>query len=512
MKSHAWIKFLLSGALFALAVSGFDLFLVAWVCMVPALLCLSNISLKHILGLGFAAGLLAGGILWFQLWRAIARMTGSAAIAAVFTLGVCVFFAAWFATTLVVMDRAMAVVPDRRDRWRHVPGRCLIGAAVWVGAELVYARLFMVAGLPFVPTLGYSQWTRPAVIQVAALTGVYGISFLIIVANVAVASAIASRNVKPLLTPALMIVCALLGGTARLRLAPEPDPSRTLPVAILQGDIQPFEKTDPDRLNDIGRRYVALCRDAAQAGSRLVVWTEAAVPWRMADEDALITEILRTTAPAQSVHVVGTVMKAPDTPGRMLNAAMLVYPDGLIPAMYAKVRIIPFAERPLPIPGLLPSGVSHPSRTPFAAGPGLDPIPAPFGLLGANICNETFYPSHVRRSVAEGAELIVHLANTGWFRWRNMLHRHFRSNVLRAVETGRDSVVANNSGISATVDAYGRVPAEAPPFTPVCLTGTVALRQGRTVYVRFGDWFAWACLFLTVPVFVARWMKSRRVS
>jgi len=512
VKHRVWVGVLFSGVLFGLSVSGFDLSLLAWICLVPALVSASSLAPKGVFARGLAAGFLAGIILWYQLWTGLVKMTGSTVISALFTSCLCAFFAVWFAAALVVMRLAAGIVPGRTDRLWHVPMRCVLGGAAWVGAELVYTRLFILAGLPFVPTLGYSQWAHPAVIQVAALTGVYGISFVIVVANVAVGSAIASRRMRPLLIPLLAVCSVILCGMARLRFAPDPEPSRTLRAAALQGDIGPFEKMDPAALNRIGGRYVALCGDAAEAGSRLVVWSETAVPWRVIDEDALITEVLRTTASAQSVHVVGAAMKAPNIPGRVLNAALLVHPDGLISAMYAKMRIIPFAERPLRIPGLLPSGMSHPSRTPLAPGQGLDPIHAPFGLLGVNICNETFFPSHVRRGVANGAELIVHLANTGWFRWRNMLRRHLRCNVLRAVETGRDSVVANNSGISAIVDAYGRVRAEAPPFTPVCLTGTVSLRSRRTVYVRFGDGFAVGCLGLTGLALVAHWVRRRRVA
>ena len=83
------------------------------------------------------------------------------------------------------------------------------------------------------------------------------------------------------------------------------------------------------------------------------------------------------------------------------------------------------------------------------------------------------------------------------------------SPLLRAVETGRDTIAANNSGVSGIVDGYGRVTMRTAPQTPVCAVGEIRRRVGRTLYARWGDWFAGMCALVSAAL-VVRLVRARR--
>jgi apolipoprotein N-acyltransferase len=112
-----------------------------------------------------------------------------------------------------------------------------------------------------------------------------------------------------------------------------------------------------------------------------------------------------------------------------------------------------------------------------------------------NVCYEAIFPSLVRRSVNQGADVIVNLTNDGWFLNSAAPEQHYNANIFRAVENGKPLVRAANTGISAVIDAHGREIARSKLLERTVLEGTVLVTPGsRTVFSRWGNWFIIFCL------------------
>jgi apolipoprotein N-acyltransferase len=294
-------------------------------------------------------------------------------------------------------------------------------------------------------------------------------------------------------------------GAARLALADRDRATRPIRVAILQGNIPPYMKYDRKQSGELAHRYLELGAQAARHRPDLIVWSEAAIPWAFEEDDDLGGAMLEATRETQACHVLGAVSHAPGTAGLHHNSAFLMMPDGRVTDRYDKIGLVPFTERAVRIPGANPSGRLHPSTRGLVPGKTLRPMRTPFGKVGVSICNESFYGTWTRTTVRKGAKLLVNLGNDVWIQSDVVLRQHFAANILRAVESGRDMVVANNPGVSGIIDCWGRTQVTSEIREAGCWAGTVSMRAGRTVYTRIGDLLVLVCLGMAVGL---PWMRG----
>jgi apolipoprotein N-acyltransferase len=265
-------------------------------------------------------------------------------------------------------------------------------------------------------------------------------------------------------------------------------------VAVLQGNIPAHDKFDRSKADRLAQRYIELGAEAARARPDLIVWTESAIPWPLREDDDLMNAMLRVTQPSGACHLLGATAAVGADGNLFANSALVVQPDGAITARYDKRHLVTFAEKPARLPLLSPFGLIHPENRAYTRGTGPPVLRTPVGRAGIMICNENLYPPLARACVRHGAEFLVQMANGAWIDAPAAVRQHFAVNTLRAVETGRDVVVANNAGVSALIDARGRVLARSPIGTAACLQGTIIRRTRPTLYARTGDAFAWLCL------------------
>jgi apolipoprotein N-acyltransferase len=482
---------LLSGLLWGAVLSGRDFSWLAWIAWVPLLIALNGCTGRQAFGLGALAGFFQTVCLLFWIPDAVIKMQHSLSLgllllgclAAVWgtTLGCCCLVFRWFRVTLGTKGSSPGAVF----------GFVIVTTAAWVTCEFAYARL-----VPFLPWIhffaGLSQWNCPGILQVSAATGIYGVSFLVLIANTGLSETILRRSLVPAMGAAILVFSVWGMGRWRMRETPQTDGIR---VAVLQGNIDPGQKLDPERGNELAQRYLLLSEKANDARPGLVVWTESAIPWPLRSDDDLVAAALGKTKSSQAWHLIGAPVESEDHPGNYLNSVVLVQPDGQAVGKYSKVRPLVMAETPLPLPG---AGFKlHPSPASHVRGVKQTVLPSPFGLLGVNICNENYHADLVRESVRKGARCLVNVTNDGWFRYDTALRQHFMMNPLRAVENRRPLIVANNVGMSAIIDEHGRLHETAPPRNETCLVGEIQPREGLSFYTTFGDVFAYGCAVLS---------------
>ncbi len=380
--------------------------------------------------------------------------------------------------------------------------RAILAAPVlWVGLE--FLRNYPWGGFPWC-LLGYSQVRVLPVIQLASITGIYGVSLLVVFVNAVVAYVLTQPGRRQVWT-AVMPTAWLLAGVVGFGLweLSMPLPEATYPVAAVQGNVLQENKWDPGFAQRNYADHVELSRQASRQGARLVVWPESSTPFDF-DRTPQLAESIRELARSSGIYLIfGSDDNEHFGRGeggghRIYNGAKLVTPDGEVILRYRKIILVPFGEY-VPMKELfffaekLTEGVSD-----FSPGREVMVADVEEGRLGLFICYEAVYPGLVRRFVRGGAQLLVNITNDGWFGRSSGPYQHLDMATARAVETRRYLVRAANTGISAIVDPYGRVLKQSDLFVKEVVSGRVGFRNDETLFVRYGNLVAQACAVATV--------------
>lgn len=442
-------------------------------------------------------------------------------------------------------DQFLAVNPARRAVWAAT---C---AGLWVAGEMLQARLL--SGLPW-NLLGVSQYQMLPLIQVAAVTGVYGVSFLVawfavalMGAGLAVLRQAQRRQswVLELGLPLGTVLVVMAAGFQRL-LQPQPA-DRSLKLALIQPSIPQRMIWDPAENATRLQQVLALSEAALAHRPQLLVWPEAAVPGLLRWDTNLYGDSSLAQAVSRLVqrHQVWAVLGADDAEPNpkapegadFFNASFLVGPDGHIAAIYRKRHLVPFGEW-MPLARWLPflrtwTGVTGDFS------PGDRPVPFRLSSLAVNtsvlICFEDIFPHQARQHVELDTDFVLNLTNNGWFGESAAQWQHAANAVFRAIENGRPLVRCANNGLTCWVDAWGRMHevffpgtrdvyragfklAQVPlrPKPPADASGPGADSYAATTfYWRHGDAFGWACMAWAVAA--VGWSlctdrRSRRLS
>jgi apolipoprotein N-acyltransferase len=447
------------------------------------------------LGLALGAAYFVGTLYWIP--DVLVTYGGLARIVAVPVTGLLIAYLALFpALASWVVARA----------WQaHGPSAIWIAPLAWVASEWLRGWLF--SGFPWV-LVGTSQMSWLAIVQSVSLAGVWGLSALIVAANVAIVVAITrrpGRRLRGALTTGLLVVGLAAWGAWRLGGAHDSDPGSRLRVGIVQGNVPQDQKWSPGFADQILRRYLTLSREAAAAGARLIVWPESATPFFF-EEDPVGGSAVRDLARDVSAYLLfGSDQLERGSPVRYYNAAFLVGPDGRTIGVYRKQHLVPFGEY-VPLKRLLffvaplVDAVAD-----FSAGTETGLMPVDGRPLSTAICYEVIFGNSIRRAVREGSQLLTTVTNDAWYGRTSAPWQHFDQAAIRAVEQGRYLVRAANTGVSGVVDPYGRVTARKGLFETGVLIQDVSLLEGRTLYCTIGDSFAWASAALCLLVLVRSW-------
>ena len=428
---------------------------------------------------------------------------------------------------------------------RGSPWVCALGIpALWVSGEVLRAN--PVFGLAW-GILGYTQYQQFALIQIADVTGVYGVSFLLALGNYAVAelwtwgqeekikrqkdretrdrrrepsssapaslqSPVSSLEVSdggrrtPWLALGLFaasLVVTLIMGTIRLRHYTALPDGTPLRVAIVLGDVPPVRRWKPAYYASTLLRYASVTSKGITGTSPdLVVWPEFAINFYLDREPLLQLQLGQFAQRANTALLLGAPRQEESETGmRYYNSAYLFAPTGELLDVYDKMRLVPFAEyRPFHLPGVLTHSDVSPSE--FTPGTRATVFSLPQGSLGMLICYEAAFPSVARHIVQGGAQVLVNISNDTWLGGSlAATEQHFAMSVFRAVENRRPLIRTATAGISSVVEPTGRLLFRSTIKEGV-LRGTVFPRREVTVYTHYGEWFSWMCIGVAVGCLV----------
>jgi apolipoprotein N-acyltransferase len=340
-------------------------------------------------------------------------------------------------------------------RWVAAPGwrAALAFAACWSVAEL--ARGHMLTGFPW-NLAAYGLWGRPELTQAMALVGAYGLGFLVALASAGLAVAVADRRRWPVALAALGTLVALgVHGDARLDATPAGADGPTL--RLVQPAIAQSLKWDDARRLAQFEAHLSLSAASGLERVAAVIWPETATPFLVEREPFAREAIAKLLAPGR-LAVIGTPRATPrPTGGHDIWNGMVVFDHaGSLVAAYDKFHLVPFGEY-VPLADILPLDAIAGRMGGMTAGPGprtlrVEGLP-PFSPL---ICYEVIFPGRVL-DPADRPRWLLNLTNDAWFGPSIGPHQHLAIARARAIEEGLPLVRVANNGISAVIDAHGRV-------------------------------------------------------
>ena len=405
--------------------------------------------------------------------------------------------------------------------WPRALAALVVVPSCWLLTE--WLRSWQALGGPWA-VYGVSQWQHPAVLALAAVGGVWLVSFALVLVNVAIVLLIGSLpRLTPGATPrrglAVLAAAAALAGVGAGLLAFALTPANPAVRQVTVAMVQPGMLSNASlRVHASQALTAELSRGGTLSGVRpdLIVWGESstAVDLTLAKNHAQLLQ-LEQLAARDGADILVSQDATPPGKGHE-KWAVLVSPSG-IEGIYVKTRLVPFGEY---IPFRQQLGwltkISKAAASNMIPGTGAHLLqatdrqgrPLPIGVL---ICFESAFPDMARVDTDHGAQLIVYQSATSTFQGTWGPDQHASLGAVRAAETGRPVVQAALTGVTAAFDARGRLLA----WLGQSSRGVVAVRlslpaaSARTVYDRFGDYVPWSALAVVVFAALVMFANSR---
>ncbi len=479
---------LTAGVLYAVAFPTYNLWPLAWVWAYPLLYLLEGTRPAERFLYGMASGFVAwAGILY---WIAYVMETyGGMGLfpAALLLFALLLFLSLYFGVF------AWAAGGLIRSRWAllTIPG-------VWVLLELLRSYVPF-SGFPWM-LAGYSQFTFTPLIQIAEFGGVYLISGVVLMGNVALYQFIQRREYVPLLVAGILVAACTLWGAWRMENLPAQ--GEPLKAAVVQANVPQDQKWNPEMVMPTIDTYERLTVIAVEQGAGLVVWPETSCPFYLFRQWEYTPRIMDLSRSHDARILVGSPALED---GRHYNRMWLLE-KGKIGGSYDKVHLVPFGEYlPLahliePYFGNLTVGVGN-----FSAAEEVEPI----GDMGVLICFESVFPGLTRDLCNAGATYLVNASNDAWFKTWATPEQHLRMASFRAVESRRWLLRPVNHGISAIISPAGEVVKEIGLLEEGVVLADIAPIKARTFYTGFGPVLAF--LWAGIPLIAALTRRMRGV-
>lgn len=545
LRAWPWAAAMLSGVLLILSLSPYDQGWLGWISLTPLLGAIwfgspAGISPWRAAALGYVTGFIyfTGAFWWLSTLAVLFQSEALRFIPPALGAYMGLYVALW------------AAFISRLPFPRH-PGGCgaylsslrnlqtgALAACVWVVCEWVRGWLFSGFGWNDVGTALHQNLPM---MQIVDLTGILGLSWLLIFSNVM--AALIVRRIYLEIGPSFLkrirwefsatmgLIALVFTYGVHALLSPQHGTSVSLRFTAFQPNTPQSEKSDSDMEDALFARVKAQAAAAAiSKKSDLLIWPESAAGRYFAQDLDFTAEMAGGTF---SILIGALDADVSPKTGKFdeFNAAALVTGKGASFESYRKIHLVPYGEY-LPMRGIMPWVLRQMVPGDFSAGTTISPmqLPNPPILLGPLICFEDTLGDLTRRFVKNGSEVLVNITNDGWFLRSAAARQHLANAVFRAVENRRPLIRCTNTGVTCSIDAQGRIDTRteggnypngnihSPVLEPfqegqIDHTISVPVAPPLTFYTRFGDWLAWASLIIAATS--AAWrlvahVKSKR--
>lgn len=406
---------------------------------------------------------------------------------------------------------------------------------VWVSFEFLHSSTEL--AFPWL-TLGNTMSYDLSLIQYASFTGVYGVSFWILIINVLVFIFMVKILLKEwtifskqsLLLFFLLFTIYLLPkvyGTSVMNDGKKIQ-SKKIRIALIQPNIDPWEKWEFDSQQSQLELYQSMTAKIPR-DLDLIIWPETATPYYVLMPqyqlyfDKIKKQVDSLNVPLftgiPDIYVYKQSDKVPPSAKQFrstgeyydsYNSSMLLIPHSSEIQKYAKIRLVPFSER-VPYADAL-HFLSFPQWGVGIGGWGIGKDTTVFNFqlndsthvkFSNLICYESIYPTFVASFVRKGAEFLTIITNDSWWGDSYGPYQHQRYAIFRAIENRRWIARSANGGISCFIDSYGRIYKQTEMYTSATVVGSIHLRNDLTFYSKHGDVFTMFCLFASGVILMA---------
>jgi len=518
---RAWLLACVSGVLQVLIFPTPSLYPLCWLAFAPLMVAIcrarepETLQLPRTLGgdlvaaspaQGFLLGYMSG-IIWYAgtCYWVYYVMHVYGGIDSALSVGILILFCLYLALYHGLFGLLLALAAGRKISTG--PRALLVAPFLWIAVELARSRI---TGFPW-DLLGTVQVDNVPLARIAKFTGVYGLSFEIMLVNAAFAAAsLIHRDRRRTMLVAAILAGVILQGTRWV--TPPSEPADRLAVLVQenvpildssQWTPQYFDSTLRE-LSEISLR--ARQQQGASSSPGLVVWPESPAPFFVNDANFrnAVSEIARRTNAYVITGSLGTVNSPGQQPGTLYNSAALIGPDGAWMARYDKIHLVPFGEY-VPFKQFLFFAEKLTREVgEFGRGTSRQPFNVGNYRIGTFICYESVFPDEVRQFARNGADVFVNISNDEWYGESGAFGQHLLQARMRAVENSRWLLRSTNTGVTASIDPDGRIVARAPRNLRTALQAPFGLVRDTTFYTRHGDWFAYACVIISVMALVVR--------
>jgi len=485
----------LTVAALTLAFPPFKLGFLAYWGVIPFLILLENKNARETFRWGYFVGFI------FSL-ATLSWIGWTTAPGAISTILVHPFYYAIFAVLLIPLRRL----------WPN--GYLVAVPFVWTAIE--YVKSIGDLGFPWL-TLGYTQTYYLRLIQYSSYTSVYGVSFWIVSLNVLLLALWRFHENKRWVISLAVILILFFVTPYLYSLVVMPhteEPKEQIRVGIVQGNVDPYQKWEKGFVEENFRIFETLSRETAKDKPDVVIWPETATPTWLLRRPEHLSRVRALAAEIGTPILTGIpdYVFISDKEYRTFNAAALIYGDGRPIPTYAKMHLVPFGER-VPFEDDIPFFKEWLTKLEMGEGnwsPGseikLFELAGPMTNgqsvameakhVAAIICFESIFPEEVAAFVRKGADLLVVITNDAWFGrphapfWMSGgIYQHAQIAIFRAIENRISIARCANTGMTMTIDPFGRIKRRAPLFEPAVLNDVLPLRHETTFYTRHGPVF-----------------------
>ncbi len=394
---------------------------------------------------------------------------------------------------------------------------------IWVSTE--YIKTFFLTGFPWA-LVGYSLWKYPDIIQIADITGVYGVSFMIMAVSGALCDiydVISGREKKKtlysIIFPILFVLLSLLYGKVRIEMIKEYEKSvDEIPAVVVQSAIPQDVKWDEEFKEKTFYDNITLTFSAIDSNYKevLAVWPETAFTFLLEKEERFKDELLGFTKKGFYVVAGGLGYSIENGKIKYRNRAFFITPKMEI-NHYDKTHLVIFGEY-IPLRSTLEkipfvkkiiedvekvAGDFTPGNKVYAMGDEKIKVAVP-------ICFESIFPYLVKDMVHDGANLITVITNDAWFGYSSGPYQHFSVSVFRAVEMRRYILRSANTGVSGAFDPTGKILKETKMFEKTSFLIKVKPLDIKTFYMKYGDIFSVVCCIASFMLIVISLRKEKK--
>ncbi|MHC1726916.1 MAG: apolipoprotein N-acyltransferase [Syntrophobacteraceae bacterium] len=495
---------IISGLLLTAGFPKPEMFYFSWIALVPLLYSIWGKTGKQALLLGYICGVVHFVTCWFWIRHAIYQYGGFSFITALLILLLlCCMMAVYFAVFALIAQK-----------FEKMPLLYVFALPfVWVSIEWARAH-FPFSGFPW-SNLGYSQTPLNRLIQVADITGVYGISWLVLLGNTVIAGFVRKyfRRVGPTVLAACIIAVLFYGFWRPENIRAVQNQTVPLNIGVIQGNIAQNEKWEPAFHAQTISRYELFSKEALKDNPQpdLLFWPESAMPFFYGIDENLSQEVNRIVKETGKPQLFGSLgVTLVEGKARLLNRAYLLDEHAELKGAYAKQHLVPFGEY-VPLSNILffVSQIAYGGELGFVPGRDSGPLLYNDRPLGVLICYEVIFPEISRQTVRKGAQVLMNMTNDAWYGDTGGPYQHLEMSRWRAIEFRVPLVRAANTGVSAVFDATGQECGRLPLNTGGFLTCSVHPMPYLTFYARYGDLFAWFSVFAAGCAIAYRFIYSR---